>query len=289
MTTAVATKQRTIQDIIRHDMASQFALALPSVCTPDRFVRVALTTINKNPKLAQCTQASLLACLMDCASLGIEPDGRRAHLIPYGDKATLIIDYKGLIELARRSGDVSNWRAELVCDNDSFTFKNGKVTHEIDFRNPRGAVYAVYSECQFKDGVIDYEVMTLDEVEGIRKRSRAGSAGPWVTDYNEMMKKTVIRRHSKRLPLSAEFRDAVEKDQDVIETTSTVTKVDSVIVDSLKRKPTAISAPVEVSDQNAVIEEPQVLPPEQPAKKGKKPIAEVAQEMFANNDDDIPQ
>lgn len=217
MTKAVAKPTKSIRDLINSDqMKRQFELALPSVCTPERFVRVALTTINKNPSIARCTQESLLGCLMDCASLGIEPDGRRAHIIPYGDKATLIIDYKGLIELARRSGEVSNWRAELVCDNDEFTYRNGKVTHEVNFREPRGNVYAVYSECVFKDGTIDYEVMTLEEVEAIRKRSKSGNAGPWKTDFNEMAKKSVIRRHSKRLPLSAEFRDAVEKDQDVL-------------------------------------------------------------------------
>jgi len=242
MTTAIATKQKTIQDIIRHDMAEQFALALPSVCTPDRFVRVALTTINKNPKLAQCTQTSLLACLMDCASLGIEPDGRRAHLIPYGDKATLIIDYKGLIELARRSGLVSGWRAEIVCDKDKFSYKNGVVKHEINFRADRGEPFAVYSECRFKDGVIDCEVMTMHEVDAIRKRSRAGGDGPWKTDYLEMAKKTVIRRHSKRLPLSAEFRDALDKDQDVVDAAkpANIIEVEASVVDTLKRKPEAI-------------------------------------------------
>jgi recombination protein RecT len=247
MNTAVATKQKTIQDIIRHDMAAQFALALPSVCTPDRFVRVALTTINKTPKLAQCTQGSLLACLMDCASLGLEPDGRRAHLIPYGDKCTLIIDYKGLIELARRSGEVSNWRAEVVCDFDKFSFKNGVVEHEIDFRSDRGAPFAVYSECKFKDGTIDYEVMTIAEIDAIRKRSRAGNDGPWKTDYLEMAKKTVIRRHSKRLPLSAEFRDALEKDQDAPIDISTmkIAEVDATIVDKLKGGKAEIPAAVQ--------------------------------------------
>jgi recombination protein RecT len=212
----IAKKQKTIQDIIRNDMAAQFALALPKVCTPERFVRVALTTINKTPKLAQCTQTSLLACLMDCAALGIEPDGRRAYLIPYGQESKLIIGYQGLIELARRSGQLSMWKAELVCDADEFSYENGDVKHKIDFRKPRGEVYAVYSVAKFKDGTMDYEVMTLDEVTDIRDRSKAGKSGPWQTDFSEMAKKTVIRRHAKRMPLSAEFRDALEKDEDTL-------------------------------------------------------------------------
>lgn len=211
---AVEKKSRTIQDIIRTDMASQFAMALPSICTPERFIRVALTTINKTPKLAQCSQTSLLGCLMDCASLGIEPDGRRAYLIPYGNNATLIIGYQGLMELARRTGEVSLWKAELVCDKDEFTYENGTVQHKINWREPRGDVYAVYSIVKFKDGTIDYEVMQMHEIEAIRDRSKAGKQGPWATDFHEMAKKTVIRRQAKRMPMSSEFRDALDKDHD---------------------------------------------------------------------------
>jgi recombination protein RecT len=209
-------RPKTLRGMIASDvMRDQFAMALPSILTPDRFIRVAITALNRTPKLQDCTQESVFGCLMDCAALGIEPDGRRAHLIPYGNKATLIIDYKGYIELARRSGEVSLWRAELVCENDVFEYSKGEVTkHSINFREPRGTVYAAYSYVRFKDGSEDYEVMTRDEIESIRKRSKAGSSGPWVTDWNEMAKKTVIRRHSKRLPLSAEFRDALDKDGD---------------------------------------------------------------------------
>lgn len=217
MTTAVE-KKKTVQDIIRSEaMLKQFATALPKVCTPDRFARVAVTTINKTPKLAQCSQMSLFACLMDCAALGIEPDGRRAYLIPYGQEAKLIIGYQGLIELARRSGEVSLWKAELVCDKDVFSYENGMVHHKINWRDPRGNVYAVYSIVKFKDGTIDYEIMQLSEIEAIRDRSKSGKSGPWQTDFLEMAKKTVIRRHAKRMPLSSEFRDALEKDEDTIQ------------------------------------------------------------------------
>lgn len=201
----------------------QFAMALPQFLTPERFTRVTLTALTKTPKLMQCTPESVMSCLLDCASLGIEPDGRRAHLIPFNDNkrgttvCTLIIDYKGYIELARRSGELAIWRAELVCENDQFEYNKGEVTkHIINWREPRGNPYAVYSYVRFKDGAEDYEVMTRSEVEGIRARSRAGKAGPWVTDWEEMAKKTVIRRHGKRLPLSAEFRDAMDKDADTV-------------------------------------------------------------------------
>ena len=208
---------KTTKDWLQTDQfKAEIAKALPKHLTPERFIRVALTTLTKVPKLAQCSKESIFKCMLDLSSLGLEPDGRRAHIIPYGTTATLIIDYKGLIELAKRSGEVAFWKAETVCDNDYFEVSNGLVTHKINYREPRGEMYAVYSHVKNTNGLDDYEVMTMEDVEKIRKRSKAGNAGPWVTDFSEMAKKTVIRRHSKRLTLSPEFQDALIKDQDSV-------------------------------------------------------------------------
>jgi len=213
--TVPATKKDIREWLNDEELKKQFAMALPSILTVDRFIRVANTIITRTPKLGECTPESLIACLLDCAALGIEPDGRRAHLIPFKDKCTLIIDYKGYIELARRSGEISIWRPELVCENDIFEYSKGLVTtHVIDFRKPRGEVFAAYSYVRFKDGAEDYEVMSIEEIEATRKRSKAANCGPWVTDRKQMIKKTPMRRHANRLPLSAEFRDALEKDAD---------------------------------------------------------------------------
>lgn len=212
----LATKRKDIRQVIE-GMRDQFALALPKLITPERFLRVALTGINKNPKLLQCTQESLLACLLDCAALGIEPDGRRAHLIPYGDKCTLIIDYKGIAELVRRSGEVADLHADIICENDDFDYMFGTgsfLKHRIDIRKPRGNVIGAYSYVKLKDGAESFDVMGVEEIEVVRKRSRSGNNGPWVTDKAEMQKKTVFRRHSKWLPLSPELRDKIEKDEE---------------------------------------------------------------------------
>lgn len=215
LATPAKEKDKDIRPLIASDMFKrQLALALPKHMTPDRFARVALTALTRNPKLLDCTRESLLRCLMDCSALGIEPNGRDAHLIPYKTECTLIIDYKGLIALARRSGEVALIWAELVKEGDSFDWKNGVVTHGIDWRRDRGQSQAVYSYVKFKDGSEDWNVMTLAEVESVRKRSRSKDAGPWVSDYDEMAKKTAIRRHSKRLTLSPEFADALDKDDD---------------------------------------------------------------------------
>ena len=210
----LATKNDLRSFIGGETFKAQVALSLPTHLTPDRFARVALTAFTRTPKLLDCTRESLLRCLMDCSSLGLEPDGRNAHLIPYGKDCTLVIDYKGLLALAKRSGDVRSWTAELVCENDEFAWQDGVVTHGINWRAARGPMQAVYSRVTLKDGSMEYEVMTKDECEAIRKRSRSGSSGPWVSDFSEMCRKTVMRRHSKKLTLSPEFRDALEKDDD---------------------------------------------------------------------------
>ena len=209
--------QTTLKDLISGEkFREQVALALPKHMTPERFTRIALTAISRTPKLQECSQASLFKCLLDLSAMGLEPDGRRAHLIPYGNECTLILDYKGMLDLVRRSGEVSSFRAELVCEKDEFTWENGKITHKIDWRNARGDMQAVYAEATLKSGETITATMTKEEIEAIRKRSRAGNSGPWISDFGEMSKKTVLRRLCKLLPLSPELAEHIDKDQDVL-------------------------------------------------------------------------
>ena len=224
-------------------MKGQFAMALPKHITPDRFMRVALTAINKTPKLANCTRESLLACLMDCSALGIEPDGRLAYLIPYGDQCTLIVGYKGIVELARRSGEIADIHADIVCANDQFEYSfgsEGKLVHKPKLGD-RGDVIAVYSFAKLKDGSASYEVMDRAEVDAIKNRSKASGNGPWKTDWNEMAKKTVFRRHSKWLPMSSEkMQEALEKDFDLPSDIVDMSRVGKPVV----QEPKAIEAQV---------------------------------------------
>ncbi len=235
-------KKEGLRDLIIR-MKDQFALALPKHITPERFTRVVLTTINKTPKLAECTKESLLACLMDCSALGIEPDNRMAYLIPYGNQCTLIVGYKALVALARRSGEISDIHADVVCANDQFEYSfgsEGKLIHKPKLGD-RGDVVAAYSFAKLKDGSCSYEVMDLEEISAIKNRSKASKSGPWVTDFNEMAKKTVFRRHSKWLPVSSEkMQEALEKDFDVPTDIVDFSKAGKPVVSM----PQAIEAPV---------------------------------------------
>ena len=213
------------------------AAALPKHLTPDRFVRVALNATMKNPELLQCTQDSFFRCLLELSAYGIEPDGRRAHLIPrnvnvakpgeakkWQKQCTVIIDYKGLAELVRRSGDVSYIHADVVYKGDEWSFAYGSNAHLRHVPQERGAERAVaaYSFVKLKDGTEDFIVMFPSEIDKIRKRSKNSDSGPWQDDWGEMAKKTVFRRHSKWLPLSPDVRDAVENDQDAVDVESTL-------------------------------------------------------------------
>lgn len=219
MSNQLATLKQTLSSDV---MREQFARALPKHLSPERFCRIAITALTRTPKLVECTQESLMKCLLDLSAFGLEPDGRRAHLIPYKDQCTLVIDWKGLAELAMRSGVIAKLHTDVVCENDIFTYDMGEVTqHTIDFRKPRGDMYAVYAMAQTKTGERFFSVLHKDEVNAIMERSQGYKAAiqykkshPWLTDYNEMAKKTAFRRLSKMLPLSAEFRDAQERDDE---------------------------------------------------------------------------
>ncbi len=149
--------------------------------------------------------------------MGLEPDGRRAHLIPFGRECTLVVDYRGKAELAMRSGLVANIHADVVCDNDVFIADTGRVSHQVNYKEPRGEPYAVYCMVRFKDGSEKAEVLSKEEVELIRKRSKSANNGPWVTDWREMAKKSAAHRVFKWIPLSPEIREAMEKDEDVLD------------------------------------------------------------------------
>ncbi len=213
---------KTIQGLLESDQFKMsVAKSLPKHLTSDRFIRVACTTLMRTPKLAECDQTSFFNALLTLSQYGLEPDGRRAHLIPFKNsrrncyEVQLIIDWKGLAELAMRSGLVSTIFCDVVCENDSFEYDRGEITaHKINFRQDRGNMFAVYCLVKMRDGSVTSDVMQLQEVLAIRDRSKSKDSGPWVTDFREMAKKTVFRRLSKRLTLSPEFRDAVEVDDD---------------------------------------------------------------------------
>jgi recombination protein RecT len=224
---AVATRPKSIKEYLRSEaMLAEISKALPNHMSAERMARVALTAMTRTPLLNDCTPESFMKCLLDLSQWGLEPDGRRAHLIPFRNRqkgtveCTLIIDYKGLVELAYRSGSVRIIHADVVREGDIFIYSLGEVRDHIpwafrvDTDKPAkaGEIIAAYCVVRMEHDCIKCEVMTREEVDGIRARSKSANDGPWATDYAEMAKKTAFRRASKWLPLAAEVHEAFDRD-----------------------------------------------------------------------------
>ena len=186
--------------------------------SPQAFSLAARTAIYRNQALNRVKWNSLIQCLMDLAQMGLYPDGRRAHLIPFGDSCQLIVDYKGVAELARRHGDVAYIHCDVVHEGEIYICEYGTTGQLKHVPNPDkedNPIRCAYSHVKIKipgtEILIDeYIQMSIKQINGIRERSKSKDRGPWVTDFEEMAKKTVFRRHSKTLALSPEVRRAVE-------------------------------------------------------------------------------
>lgn len=219
-TTEVAKKpkEKTIVDVIK-SMQSQFEIALPKHLNSDKFVRVAITTIRKNPALAKCNRESLLGALMVSAQLGLEPGIlEQAYLIPYGNEVQFQMSYKGMIELLRRSGQLKDIYAYPVYENDEFDIVYGlnrDLIHKPNFED-RGNVKGYYAVAILKDNTKAFYYMTKKEVEQHRdKFSKAAksSKSPWTTDFDAMAEKTVLKKMLKYLPVSTEYLESMTKDE----------------------------------------------------------------------------
>lgn len=193
----------------------QLSRVLPAHLTADRFTRIAITAMTKTPKLLETTPASFIRCLLELSALGLEPDGRRACLIPYGRDCTLVIGYQGLIEIVTRSGNVQWIHADVVREGDTFEHDSGVVLrHTYKLGQDRGEIIGAYATASFASGVKQSAIMDVESINLIRDRSKSGKNGPWVTDWQEMAKKTTIRRLCKMLPMESEVSEAVARIDD---------------------------------------------------------------------------
>lgn len=188
--------------------------ALPSVgVTNDRIVRALFTAISQNPKLAECTPESLFTSLIQSATLGLVPNTPLGHsyLIPYKNKNKGVIEcqfqvgYKGFLVLGRRSGEITSWNARVVYLGDFFNYEYG--TADFIKHKPMGdmlVITHVYSVVHYKDGGVDFEVMTKKQIDSARARSKSPNHGPWVTDYEPMSMKAVMKRLANRIPMATD-------------------------------------------------------------------------------------
>lgn len=202
-------------------MEGEFSRALPKHLPVDRFLRLIMTELQKTPRLQQCSMPSLLGACMTSAQLGLElgPLGH-FYLTPRQLKGEWtvvpIIGYKGMVELARRSGLLLSIEARPVKANDVFEFEfglNERLIHRPKLDGDRGESVAYYGIAKFLDGGHQFDVMSRSDVEERRDRGSAGKNGPWVTDADAMGSKTVIRQMQRWLPQTPEMALAAQVDE----------------------------------------------------------------------------
>lgn len=201
-------------------MQTQIEKALPSVITPERFTRIALTAYSDNVKLQKCDASSFLGAMMQAAQLGVEPNTPlgQAYLIPYGNKVQFQLGYRGMIDLAYRSGEIQMIQAHEVCENDEFEYELGlepKLRHIPALKN-RGEVILYYAVFKLINGGVGFEVMSKEDVEAFAKeKSKTYKDGPWKTDFDAMAKKTLVKRLLKFAPVKSDFARAVTADETI--------------------------------------------------------------------------
>lgn len=219
---AIQKKEVTvIQCIDTERWKQEVSKALPKQIPLDVMMRVARTAA-QDPRMSLANPQSFFTALLKCARAGLPPDGRLSHLICYGKEVQAIFDWKGYVAAAARNNIFAT--AKLVHAADEFEVLEddgtGKtqVLHKVDMKRPRGEVVLAYSRSVTKTDHgdhIDYEFMTTEEIEDVRKNfSKAKDSLMWTKTWGEAAKKTVIRRHSKRWDIAPEVAKALNEDDD---------------------------------------------------------------------------
>jgi len=222
----IAKKQGSVLDYLNNGkFQQQLAAALPKFLDTDHFVRSAITEFRLNPALAECSVPSVLGYFMQAAACGLEPASTlgQCYPVPFNNKKTgmkeaqFLLSYRGMLSIARRSGEIASVVAEIVYEKDVFELEYGlepKLVHKPFIDGDPGQMRGAYCVVRFKgDGVeplIKY--MPKSEIDKHRNRSKSSSNGPWVTDYPEMARKTVFRSVFKWLPVSIEQIQATTTD-----------------------------------------------------------------------------
>ena len=215
-----ATKFDTFKNLLERSKG-QIAAALPKHMSAERIIRVARTALSRNPKLLECETTTVISAIIQSSQLGLEPDGALGHgyLVPFKNNKTgklecqFIPGYRGFADLAFRSGKLILIHMDAVRTGDVFEFEYGSNGHlkHIPGEN-RGEITHFYCFTKYTNGGEGYTVITKAEAEHTKARSRAGTFGPWVTDFEAMGCKTAVRRHAKLMPMSIELADAIDHD-----------------------------------------------------------------------------
>lgn len=192
-----------------------YASVLPAHVPAKRFVKTAIVAISNNPDLLKADKTSLYAAVAKASSDGLILDNREAALVIFKGIVQYMPMVAGIIKRARNSGEISTITAHVVCENDTYCYEMGdeeKIIHKLPAVGvDRGEAIAAYAIVKLKDGGIEREWATKEQIEKVRKISRSGNdengkpKGIWKQWPEEMWCKTVLRRLLKRCPMSTDL------------------------------------------------------------------------------------
>jgi recombination protein RecT len=197
-------------------MAPELAKVLPDHVSPERFERITLTALQRAPDLLGCDRKSLFESVMQCAQDGLIPDGREAALTKFGNKVAYMPMVAGILKKVRQSGELSTITAHIIYKGDEFRYwiddEGEHLTHTPDLMSEQTEALGVYALARTKDGGVYIEVLRMSEVKKIRSVSRGANNGPWAQWFEQMAKKSAIRRLAKRLPMSTDVENVIQRD-----------------------------------------------------------------------------
>lgn len=277
-----AEKPKNVRDLLEARMG-EIQKVLPSVISPQQFLRLALNALQNTPHLMECTMPSFYGAIMQCAQLGLKPNvNGEAYLIPFKNnkkggvyECQFIVGYKGLMILARRSGEVANIDAQTVYANDEFDLAYGfepVLVHKPYLKGDRGEPVGFYATVLLKDGGKSAHYMTVADAQRYGKRySKAYNNSPWVTDFEAMAKKSCLRQVLKYAPMSTDVDRAIDADNHVLkfEENSAIDSSFVEIVQDEEPTPEELSeaaADIQVDEDGVVLEG---VPAEDKPKRGR--------------------
>lgn len=270
-----------------HNSRDELKKMLPVQIPVERFLRVVDTAVQQNPKILEATARSIFNAAMKAATDGLLPDGREGAIVPYNVKVRGTNTWEtqvqwmpmiaGLRKKVRNSGEIETWDAQVVYANDEFEYELGDdpfIKHKPMLSGDRGQVIAAYSIATLKSGEKSREVMSIGEIEAVRARSKSKDSGPWVTDYSEMCRKTVARRHSKVLPMSTDLDDLMRHDDELYDFSQP--GADETKIANMRTAPVGLASKMKALANGGDVARENPPPPATPTQEAAKPEGDAA-------------
>jgi recombination protein RecT len=224
-TTAVAPRKSPLPEVLEAQLKGlmpQIPVLLPPDIAPEQFRAALWLELSGRPSLLECSPTSLRECTVKAATYGLLP-GRDCHFLPFKTKdgggtktATYVPNYHGILLALERSGKVRRAFAHVVHEGDEWSFDMfaDRPIHRPAVTRGRqpGKELFYYGAVMFKDGTCAFEVVSLEDLDAIRRRAPAHESGPWVTDTVMMTRKSALKRVAKYVRLTPQQRAMLDDD-----------------------------------------------------------------------------